>query len=358
VSTADVWFLSPGSLDTPTGGFVYDRHAVEGLRATGRLAGVIEIDGPFPNADTAMRDSAAEAIARVPDGHTLVIDGLALTPLTPIVSPHLERLNVVALIHHLLGDETGLDAAMRREWLDAETAILRQLDRVIVTSRTTADRLRGLGLRDAGIRVVPPGVDPPRDLGFREKTRPIGPLRLLSVATLIPRKGHDLLIDALAVLDDREWRLDLVGDARDAAWAEALDRQVDAYELTHRIVRHGAVTPVELDRFWRRADLFVLPSRHEGWGIALVEAVRWGLPVVATDAGAIPEAVPLPARMLVPIADVGALATALARLMDDPTERRRLTLGAMAAARHLRRWKAAAAEFVIAVTDVAAAGTA
>ena len=298
MSTADVWFLSPGPLGTPTGGFVYDCHVVGGLRSAQRLAGVIELDGPFPDTDDAVQGRAAEAITQIPDDHTLVIDGLALTSLAPIMRLHVDRLRIVALVHHLLSDESGLTEDARCVWLRAELAVLRQVGCVIVTSQTTADRLLSLGLDDINIRVVPPGVDPARDLAFRTKTRSIGPLRLLSVATLIPRKGHDVLIDALAALRDREWCLDLVGDARDPVWAEALDRRVDGYGLTHRVVRHGVVSSIELDRFWRRADLFVLPSRHEGWGIALVEAVRWGLPVVATDAGAIPEAVPLPARVL------------------------------------------------------------
>lgn len=349
MSTTDVWFLSPGSLDTPTGGFVYDRYVVEGLREAGRLAEVIRIDGPFPDTDSSTADLAAEAIAAVPDGGTLIVDGLALTPLASVVEPHLGRLRVIALVHHLLGDETGLPEAARRTWLDAEIALLRRVEQVVVTSRTTADRLAGLGLDAAAIRVVPPGVEPPPDLGFREKARALGPLRLLSVATLIPRKGHDLLIDALAALGDREWRLDLVGEARDPAWAEALDHRVDAHGLTHRVVRHGVVSPAELERFWRRADLFALTSRHEGWGIALVEAVRWGLPVVTTDAGAIAEAVPHSARLLVPANDVDALIDGLARLLDDPAERRRLTLGAVASAKRLRRWGDTTRDFVAAL---------
>lgn len=349
MSRANVWFLSPGPLHTPTGGFVYDRYVVDGLRAVERLAGVIQIDGPFPDMDSATADRASKAIGAVPDGGTLIVDGLALTPLAPVVKPHLERLRVIALVHHLLGDETGLTTTERDTWLDAEISLLRKVDQVIVTSQTTAERLTGLDL-DTAIRIVPPGVEPPPDLGFRKKARALGPLRLLSVATLIPRKGHDLLIDALAALGDREWRLDLVGEARDPAWAEALDYRVDAHGLTHRVVRHGVVSSAELERFWRRADLFALTSRHEGWGIALVEAVRWGLPVVATDAGAIAEAVPPPARLLVPANDVDATIDALERLLDDPAERRRLTLGAVASAKHLRRWDETAREFVAAVT--------
>src|SRR3546814_5922096 len=92
--------------------------------------------------------------------------------------------------------------------------------------------------------------------------------RLLTVATLIPRKGQDLLVEALARLADRPWSLDLVGDARHPGYAAVLERRIAALGLERRIARHGAVAHGDLDRFWRAADLFVLPSRHEGWGIA------------------------------------------------------------------------------------------
>lgn len=349
MTDAPVFFLVPGDPETPTGGFVYDRHAVRGLAEAGRLGGLLRVDGPFPATGPDTVAAAGAAVSAVPDGATLVVDGLALAPLAEVLRPHAGRITLVALVHHPLGDETGLLAAERAHWLQAELAALQPLPRIVTTSATTAVRLAELGLDRRRIRVVRPGVDAPVDLTFRA----IGgsPPRLLTVATLIPRKGQDLLVEALARLGDRKWTLDLVGDDRHPAYAAALRLRIAALGLDDRIALHGAVPHGDLDRFWRAADLFVLPSRHEGWGIAYLEAVRWGLPVIGTTAGAIPEAVPAEAAVLVPHDDLDALTGALARLLDEPGTRTRLAAGAVRAAAGLRRWNDTAHEFVAAVTE-------
>lgn len=348
---AAVHFLVPGDPETPTGGFVYDRHAVQGLADTGRLGGVLRVDGPFPAAGPDTLARAADGLAAVPDGSILVVDGLAYTPLFDAIRPHAGRLAVVALVHHPLGDETGLTTDARARWLRDETAALQLARRIVTTSRTTARRLRELGIEGIDIRVVPPGVDGPLDLSFRRRPEPQAPLRMLSVATLIPRKGQDLLVDALARLADRPWTVDLVGDARHPGFAAAVADRIVGCGLSGRITLHGAVRHRELDRFWRAADLFVLPSRHEGWGIAYLEAVRWGLPVIGTTAGAIPEAVPPAARVLVPVDDGDALTAALARMLDDRAALAALAAGAVGAAAGLRRWSDTAREFATAVTE-------
>ncbi|GHD51490.1 glycoside hydrolase [Thalassobaculum fulvum] len=348
---APVWFLVPGDPDTPTGGFVYDRYAVQGLAGAGRLGGVLRVDGRFPATDADTLARSAEAVAGVPDGAILVVDGLAFAPLVESLRPHAGRLTLVALVHHPLGDETGITDAERARWLRDEVAALRPVRRIVTTSRTTARRLAELGLDPGRIRAVPPGVDGPIDLSFRRPPAADAPLRLLTVATLIPRKGQDLLVDALARLQDRPWTADLVGDARHPAFARAVAGRIGELGLGDRIALRGAVRHDDLDRYWRAADLFVLPSRHEGWGIAYVEAVRWGLPVIGTSAGAIPEAVPAGAGVLVPPDDLEALTAALARLLDDRAAFARLAVGAVAAAAGLRRWIDTEREFVAAVTE-------
>lgn len=347
---AAVFFLVPGDPETPTGGFVYDRYAIQGLAKAGQLGGVLRVDGPFPATDAVTLAQAAAAVAAVPDGAALVVDGLAYAPLIQVLQKHAGRLTLVALVHHPLGDETGIDASERERWLRAEPAALAAVRRIVTTSRTTAERLAQLGLDRGRIRVVRPGVDGPVDLSFRSATAVSAP-RLLSVATLIPRKGQDLLVEALARLADRPWSLDLVGDARHPGYAATLTARIAALGLDRRIALHGAVAHADLDRFWRAADLFVLPSRHEGWGIAYLEAVRWGLPVLGTTAGAIPEAVPAEAAVLVPPDDLGALTAALARLLDDAGEYGRLAEGAVRAAAGLRRWDDTAGEFAAAVAE-------
>ena len=341
---ADIHFLIPGDPATPTGGFVYDRHAVDGLREAGLLAGVIRVDGPFPAGDPAALEAARRALSAVPDGHRVIVDGLAFTALAPVIADHAERLRVIALVHHPLGDETGLDADSRERWLRDEVAALAYARHILVTSRTTRDRLGELGIDTERVTAVVPGVDPATDLRFRDN-RSSGPPNLLCVATLIPRKAQHLLLEALTPLTDRDWHLTLVGDERDPAYAERLRALAKAPGFAGRVTFTGAVSDAELDAHWRAADLFVFPSLHEGWGIAPVEAVRWGLPVITSDGGALPESVPVPARVMVPAGDAAALRTALTRLLDDPAELAELAAGARRAAEGLRSWADMRAEF-------------
>lgn len=352
MAAADIHFLIPGDPATPTGGFVYDRHAVEGLREAGLLAGVIRVDGPFPEGDAGTLQSARAALAAVPKGHRVIVDGLAFTALAPAIARHAERLGFTALVHHPLGDETGLSAAARERWLRDEIAALRHARHIVVTSRTTRARLGELGIDTGRVTAVVPGVDPAPDLSFRADRAP-GPQRLLCVATLIPRKAQHLLLEALAPLVGLDWHLTLVGDARDPDYAAKIRTMTEGRDLAGRVTLAGAVSDAELDGYWRQADAFVFPSLHEGWGIAPVEAVRWGLPVITCDAGALPESVPEAARVMVPAGDVPALRGALVRLLDDADHRAALAEGARSAAAGLQTWSQMRAEFAAVAASLA-----
>jgi glycosyltransferase involved in cell wall biosynthesis len=176
---------------------------------------------------------------------------------------------------------------------------------------------------------------------------------LLSVGIIVPRKGHDLLVAALATLGELPWRLSIVGDrGRDPAASARLDADILRHGLTARVVLEGAVSAERLAEFYSAADVFVLASRYEGYGMAFAQAIAYGVPVIGTTAGAIPETVPAGAGLLVPPDDVPALAAALQRLISDADERARLARNARAAARGLPTWAAAAAVFARAIEGV------
>lgn len=348
MAAADTHFLIPGDPATPTGGFLYDRHAIQGLWDAGLLAGTLQIDGPFPAGDAATLAAAEAALDALRTGDRLIVDGLAYTGLFPVLARHAHRLRLMALVHHPLGDETGLSDQERTRWLADEVHALSLSRHIVVTSRTTRTRLGALGIDTARVAAVVPGVEPAPDLSFRT-TRVPGPLRLLCVATLIPRKAQHLLLEALAPLAGRDWRLELVGDARDPDYAGRLRETINTMGLSARVLLAGAVSDETLEDHWRRADAFVFPSLHEGWGIAPVEAVRWGLPVITSDAGALPESVPPEARVLVPSGEVGALRSALERLLDDADHRAALAAGARSAAATLRSWADMRSDFATVV---------
>ena len=164
-------------------------------------------------------------------------------------------------------------------------------------------------------------------------------MELLCVGTLTPRKGHRLLVEALAALADRDWHCRCIGSlTRDPDTAVAVRYEIGCRGLKGRIALAGEWPPEQLGEAYEAADAFVLPSYHEGYGMALAEALAHGLPVIATRAGAIPETVPASAGLLVPPGDGVALTDALARFLDDPKLRTRLTAGARAAGAKLPDW--------------------
>ena len=347
-------FLVPGALDQLTGGYLFDKAVVEGLRAKGRSVDVLELAGRFPEPDAVAVSAASAALARLPAGATAVIDGLALLAFADVLEEARRRLRLIAFVHHALAEETGQSERVQRRVAALEGRLLRSANGVLCPSESTARSVAGYGVPRARIAVTPPGTVKPARLPRRRPAR--GPLELLCVATLTPRKGHLLLVEALAALADRPWHCRLVGSAERAPeHATKVRYEIGRHGLKGRIALEGEWSPARLPEAYAEADLFVLPSYHEGYGMALAEALAWGLPVIATAAGAIPETVPASAGLLVPPGDAAALTEALARFLDEPALRARLTAGARAAGARLPDWPQAVAGWGAALDRLAAA---
>jgi glycosyltransferase involved in cell wall biosynthesis len=352
---ANIDLIVPGDPNTPTGGYIYDREILAGLGALGWRTAVHSLDASFPQpTPAALRAARATFAALAPDS-IVVIDGLALPGLDRLLDTEAQRLSLVALVHHPVALETGLDRSLAERFEDAERRALRLVQRVITTSQWTARTLAANGVPISALRVVEPGVD--------QRARPDTPgaveplaqqtLKLLCVATLTPRKGHAVLFEALGELRDRPWHLSCAGSLqRDPETVAALQHQLDRLSLKNRVSLLGDLDRASLERQYQRADLFVLASYLEGYGMALVEAVTHGLPVVSTTAGAIPETVPAGAGVLVPPGDSRALARVLGMLMDDPAQRAALSARARAARAALPSWSDAAAKFAAALDGV------
>ena len=195
-----------------------------------------------------------------------------------------------------------------------------------------------------------PGSDPARvTQGSKD-----GVVRLLSVGSVVPRKGYDVLIAALATLTDLPWRLTVAGDrTRDLDTVAQLDADIARHALGIRITMLGAVAPDRLADLYTEADAFVLASRFEGYGMAYAEAVAHGLPVIGSNAGAIPDTVPPQAGLLTAPGDIPALAKALRSLIGDADLRRRLAEAARAAAPQLPSWQQSAQIFARALETLA-----
>ncbi|MEJ2576796.1 MAG: glycosyltransferase family 4 protein, partial [Gammaproteobacteria bacterium] len=226
----------PSGLETRTGGFIYDRRMVEALRERGWSVTVRELGGGFPQPSADELCEAASLLRGLPAGRSVLIDGLALGGMPELVASERTRLRLIALIHHPLALETGLDAATAQRLRSAERRALAAVSQVIVTSQTTAAALSEYAVAPELIDVVPPGTDrAPLAIGSGKPT-----LQLLCVGTLTPRKGHALLIEALARLKDLRWRLACAGSTeRDPACAGALEQQVKRAGLDERVVLLG-----------------------------------------------------------------------------------------------------------------------
>ena len=332
----EIAFAIPGDLNTPTGGYVYARRLIAALPAQEWQARVIALPGSYPYPSTDDIAATAAAFAQLDVGQPVIVDGLAFGAIPQEVLTA-RALDYIALVHHPLADETGLTESARRSFLASENAALACARHVICTSAHTAQTLaRDYAVPAARITVARPGTDPVAPV---EKTHAPEPT-LLTVATLTPRKGHLALIQALSGLRQVPWRAVFVGSAdRDAAHTRAIHAAIAAQGLGDRITFTGALDPAELEAFYRQADVFVLPSLHEGFGMAFAEAMSHGLPVVGCAAGAVPEVVPPEAGVLVPPNDAQALSQALGQLIGDVELRKRMGAAARdVAAAKLCRW--------------------
>jgi len=342
VPAGHVAFVVPGSIDTRTGGYGYDREIIAGLERSGWTVHVHEIPGTFPLPSAASRAAAGATLAGLPDGTRVVVDGLALGALPDEALREAARLRLIALVHHPLADETGLPADERARLEASERRALQAVRHVVVTSPRTAATLDRYGVAPGSITVIEPGTDPaPQSRGSRSAgTRDV---ELLCVATLVPRKGHDVLVRALAAMPDAPWHLTCVGGLdRDEAWVAGLRAAVAAAGLEGRIAFVGELGREPLDACYDAADVFVLPTWYEGYGMAVAEALARGLPVVSTATGAIADLVGTDAGILVPPGDAAALMRGLDAIVSDTALRERLASGARQARGRLRSWDDAA----------------
>jgi glycosyltransferase involved in cell wall biosynthesis len=344
-------FAVPGDLATPTGGYAYDRRMMTELGNLGWRIDLLDLGEGFPWPDEAARATAQSRLLAMPAGRSIVVDGLAFGVLPETASQLAGRNPLLALVHHPLALEWGLSVKQADALRASERAALAAVQGVVVTSAATARLVASdYGVPAERIVVARPGSDP----ALMSQGSQDGVVRLLSVGAIVPRKGFDVLISALATLTDLSWRLTIAGDrTRDRNAAARLDADIARHALGERIAAPGAVSPQRLAALYAEADVFVLASHFEGYGMAYAEAVAHGLPVIGTSAGAIPDTVPPDAGLLVDPGDSFALARALRRVIGDADLRRRLASAARAAAPQLPTWRHSAEIFARALEALA-----
>ena len=344
-------FAVPGDLATPTGGYAYDRRMMAELRDLGWQVDLLDLGEDFPWPGEQTRAAALTQLLSVPAGRGIVVDGLALGALPEAAAQLGLRNPLLALVHHPLALEAGLSDKQADALRNSERTALSSVQGVVVTSAATARLIAAdYGVPAERIAVARPGSDPaPLAHGSRD-----GVVRLLSVGAVVPRKGFDVLIAALATLTDLPWQLSIAGDrTRDRDAAARLDAEIAGHALEDRVAVLGAVSSQHLAPLYAQADAFALASHFEGYGMAYAEALAHGLPVIGTLGGAVPDTVPPEAGVLVPAGDIAALSGALRRVIGDAELRRRLSSGARAAALQLPTWRQSAEIFALALERIA-----
>ncbi len=331
---ADAVFAIPGDLKSPTGGYTYDRRVMELLPDFGVPVSVLTLPASFPNPTAEDLAETNRLLNKKPQDAILVVDGLAFGAFSETILDAIEG-RVIALVHHPLFLETGLPHARKVELKESEERALRRANHIVVTSRATKRIVtETMGLPAIKVTVAEPGTDP-----AQRATGTGAPLQILSVGAVLPRKGYDLLVEALAPLKDIDWRLTIAGALdRHAQAVETLQNVVQRHGLEDRVTLAGKVVPATLDRYYESTDLFVSASLFEGYGMVLAEAMARGLPMVLAAGGAAAETAGEAAALHVEAGNVAELTTALRRALTDKKLRDRLADAAWEAGRTLPTW--------------------
>ena len=335
--------MLPNDIDdpaTPSGGNAYDRRVCRGLAAAGWAVREHAVPGGWPWPTPVERACLAGVLATVKDNDLVLIDGLVASAVPEVLVPEAARLRLAVLMHMPLAD-------------DAERAALGAAVAIVTTSEWTRRRLLDLyALPAARITVATPGVDPAAVTVASDSGG-----RLLCVAAITPQKGHDVLVDALARLSDGRWACALIGSlTRDPAFVARIEAEIARPGLAGRVRLVGPCTGTDLADAYAVADLMVLASRGETYGMVLTEALARAVPVLVTDVGGVREALGPgePPGLLVPPEDPAALAGALRAWLGDAALRDRLRRTAARRRTTLPTWAETAEQVSAALAGVTA----
>jgi glycosyltransferase involved in cell wall biosynthesis len=303
-----------GSLAGQSGGFRYDRRLVDSLRATGATVEVIEL--PWRRYPRGLLDNCFGSVRVCLDRE------VDLWLQDELAHPSLLRANrglevpVVGIVHHLRASEPRLLAPVYRR---IERQYLQTLDGVVCNSHATRDSVTALGVSEAATLVAPPAgdrFDPEIDPATIRDRATRDPLSVVALGTVEPRKGQDTLLDALARVS-APWELTIIGRQADPRYRRALDRQIESHGLGEQVELSGELPDEAVRAELRAAHLLALPSRYEGFGIAYLEGMSFGLPAIATTAGGAAAVVTAETGALVEPGDVQALAEAIETYAND-----------------------------------------
>lgn len=343
-----IGFVIYGSLDTLSGGYLYDGIVVRGLRQLGHTVEVVSL--PSGGYLRQLANGLSPSLSRrlLSGNYDILIQDELCHPLLFLLNRRLCRQDgrplLLALVHHILSDEP------RHHWHNAllavaERGFLKTVDGFIYNSRTTRSKVRSLVAHNLPEVVAYPAGDrfgtPLSADAIDKRTRRSGPLELLFLGNIIPRKGLLPLLRALAGIDRTLWRLSVVGGLGFDTAHTAEVRQLTAeLGLSNAVRFMGPLQERELVDALSSSHIFCMPYAYEGFGIAILEAMAFGLPAIGCQDGAAGETIRHGTNgFLLAPADLSGLEPLLTRLYRDREELLRLSLAACATNAHSPGWQ-------------------
>lgn len=328
----------------PSGGNVYDRRICDELALIGWSVHEHAVPGDWPRPEAAAHTALTDTLTGLADGALVLIDGLIASAATDL-PVHARRLRVVVLVHMPLAQgPLWQGAGDPAETRAVELAALSTAAAVVATSRWTKNwLLEQYAIAPDRIHVVEPGAD-----AAEPAPGTPGGGRLLCVAAVTPAKGLDVLVAALAQLAGLSWDCLCVGAVdRDPAFVDRLRLEAGRAGIADRIRFVGVRTGTDLEATYAAADVVVVTSRSETYGMVVTEALARGIPVIAAAVGGLPDALgygtgKVRPGILVPPGDPRAVAAALGRWLGDPDLRLRLRRAARQRREGLSNWATSA----------------
>lgn len=337
-------FVVPGDINTPTGGYIYDRKLIDELRKQDLDVELISLQGSFPNPTENDQRLAVDVFSNLSSDTPVIIDGLAFGSMDAEVVSSISS-PIIALVHHPLAHESGLDENTRQRLFESEYKNLQKASEVLVPSSHTKKLLvNEYSVDEKIITVANPGFDLPA-IG----RVPTDPPLIFSVGSLIHRKGHDVLLKALSKITHLHWQAAIAGSIRDEAYYEGLIELRALLGLESRVEFLGQVNQQQLADYYSQSTVFALATRHEGYGMVFDEAMSYGLPIITCHAGAVLETVGDKAALVVEPDSEESLAEAIARVLENQETYQAMSESALERTSTLNDWSMTARYFIRAI---------
>ncbi len=267
-------FFYPGNINQKTGGYIYENNILKFSKTNKYPINFIELSSNFPNPNIQDIENLHKITHNIKSDNILIFDGLVLEGLHKSINI-LDHFKIIALIHHPLYLE--FNGKKSEEFFKRAIKIYKKIDYFIVTSHTTKKLLsKTFKIKSSKISIVEPGIEK-----FKKyKKIPSSKVKLLTCGSIIERKKYDYLINEIKNIDNIQ--LNIVGDvSRENKYANKIKNIINNNNLENKIILHGKISQVKLEKIYSNCDFYISTSKYEGFGMSLANAVLSKLPIIS-----------------------------------------------------------------------------